>query len=345
MSRKINMKDVAAEAGVSTATVGRVIHNRGYVSSEARARVESAIARTGFSLNMVAQSLRRDRSMTIGHLLTSIMPNPFFAQIELGVEQEAIKNGYNVLIWNVLGDARREREGVEMFIQRRLDAIIFTTPRDKANIKLALNAGIPVVQVERVNDADTHKVLVDNYAGAASAVEHLIALGHRQIGFIGKKYLPAWGAAQVDNQRYLGYADVLKRNGITPEPTWFAEADLYSIDDGYRGANQLLEANPTLTALLAACDITAAGVLQALYELRLRVPDDISVIGFDDTYASYLSPPLTTVEQPMHEIGRVAAQLAIQAVDSREDSFPQVRVSKLATRLCVRASTGPAPIR
>src|SRR5512133_3565705 len=128
--RKITMKDVALEAGVSTATVGRVLHKRGYVSATTKAGVENAIQRTGFRLNMVAQSLRRSRSMTIGHLLTSIFPNPFFAGIELGVEGEAIPHGYDVLIWNVLSDPDREREGVETFIRRQIDAIIFTTPVD-----------------------------------------------------------------------------------------------------------------------------------------------------------------------------------------------------------------------
>lgn len=172
--RKVTMKDVASAARVSTATVGRVLHSRGYVSPEAKERVNAAIKGTGFRLNLVAQSLRRSRSMTLGLLLTTIVPNPFFPGIELGIEQEAMQHDYNVLIWNALSDSVRERQGVEIFIRRQMDAIIFATPQDPQNVLLAKQAGIPVIQVERPTHINTHRVLVDNYVGAVSAMEHLI---------------------------------------------------------------------------------------------------------------------------------------------------------------------------
>jgi len=333
------LKDVAHEARVSTATVARVLHGRGFVSKESRKQVEDAISKTGYRLNILAQSLRRQRTKTIGHLLTSISPNPFFAGVELGVENEAIRNGYSVLIWNVFEDAKREALGVETFVQRQVDAIIFTTPIEGRNVETALSAQIPVIQVERPTRIQSHKVLVDNYAGAVSATEHLINLGHKRIGYIGgdpRNYLTD---LSVDEQRLSGYRDTMQNHKITPENSWYASGKYYSIDDGYQLMEKFLKEG-SITAVIAACDILAAGALQAIYKYGLRVPEDISVVGFDDTYAPYLSPPLTTVQQPMFEIGRMAARIAIESQDTNDDNFSKdFRIERLSTQLTVRSST------
>jgi DNA-binding LacI/PurR family transcriptional regulator len=347
-SRPVNMIAVARLAGVSTATVGRVVHQRGYVSQAARQRVEQAIQQTGFRLNLVAQSLRCQRSKTIGHLVDSLIPNPFFAGVEAGVEEAASEKGYNVLIWNFMADPQRERAGVEAFIQRQIDAIIFTTPYDIHNVQLARQAGIEIVQVERPTSLPSHCVRVDNYVGAVAAMQHLIDLGHRRIGFIGATNpddLPDQKIMNVDHQRYQGYLDVLAQGGIQPEDAW-ARLDVnpYSLADGERAATALLQLQPAVTAILASCDILAAGALQAIYRLGLRVPDDVSLIGFDNTYAPFLTPPLTTVAVPLIEVGKAAARLAIRALETEPEagasfSYQQETVS---TRLVVRQSTGPA---
>ncbi len=339
MPKKPTLKDVASEAGVSTATVARVLHGRGFVSKDSRKSVEDAIKKTGYRLNVLAQSLRQQRTKTIGHLLTSISPNPFFAGVELGVENEAIRNGYSVLIWNVFEDPQREALGVETFVQRQVDAIIFTTPIEPQNVQTALSAQIPVVQVERPTHVPSHKVLVDNYAGAVSAVEHLIKLGHSRIGYIGgdpRNYLTD---SSVDKQRLTGYRDALLQASIQPSDNWYASGKYYSVEDGYQLMKNFLEKGE-ITAIMAACDILAAGALQAIYEHNLRVPEDISVVGFDDTYAPYLSPPLTTVRQPMFEIGQMAARIAIEAQNLEHEPQPGVfRVERLSTQLTVRSST------
>lgn len=336
------MIDVARKAGVSTATVGRVLHKQGYISEEARKRVEQAIQETGFQINLVAQSLRQQRSYTIGHLLTSLVPNPFFASVEAGVEEAAVEHGYNVVLWNSLNSAQREREGVEAFIQRQVEAVVFTTPRSAANVEFALNAGLEVVQVERPVNVDSHIVLIDNYVGARAAVEHLIALGHSRIAYVGK-VLPG-SPELVDNQRYRGYIDALTAGGISPEDEWMLlELDPYSMKDGYNGLLKLQKNNVGATAVLAFSDIIAAGVLQAAYDLNLRVPDDLSVIGFDNTYSPYLSPPLTTVAIPMVEVGRAAAEVAIEAIENRRRKL-KFHGRRLLTELVLRSSTA-APSR
>lgn len=338
MSKKPTLKDVAHEASVSTATVARVLHGRGFVSEESRKKVEEAIRKTGYRLNILAQSLRQQRTKTIGHLLTSISPNPFFAGVELGVENEAIRNGYSVLIWNVFEDPKREALGVETFVQRQVDAIIFTTPIEPKNVETALSANIPVIQVERPTRVQSHKVLVDNYAGAVSATEYLINLGHKRIGYIGgdpRNYLTD---LSVDEQRLSGYRDTLRKNDITPSDDWYASGKYYSIEDGYQLMEGFLKKGD-VTAVIAACDILAAGALQAIYKRNLRVPEDMSVVGFDDTYASYLSPPLTTVRQPMFEIGQMAARIAIETQNSTIEMRPEdYRVERLSTYLMIRSS-------
>jgi LacI family transcriptional regulator len=337
--QRLRMIDVARQAGVSTATVGRVLHNRGYVSEETRRRVEKAIRDTDFQLNLVAQSLRRQRSLTIGHILTNLLPNPYFAGVEVGVEEVAVQRGYNVMLWNAMGSAERERKGVEVFIQRQVDAIVFTTPRTAENVELALKAGLEVVQVERPVSADSHMVLVDNYVGARAAVEHLLQLGHRRIGYLGQ--IVVGSPEIVDNQRYRGYLDALTAAGIAVRDEWVVlDLDAYSMADGYAGLHKLLAAPPSVTAVIVFSDIMAAGVLQAIHELKLRTPDDISVIGFDNTYAPYLSPPLTTVAIPMVELGKAAAQVAIDALENRQRKL-RFYGKKLQTELILRNSTAP----
>lgn len=338
MHKKPTLKDVAREAQVSTATVARVLHGRGFVSKDAQKQVEKAIKKTGYRLNILAQSLRQQRTKTIGHLLTSISPNPFFAGVELGVESEAIQNGYSVLIWNVFEDPAREALGVETFVQRQVDAIIFTTPIDPKNVETALSAQIPVIQVERPTKVKSHKVLVDNYSGAVSATEHLINLGHKRIGYIGGDPQSFLTDISVDEQRLTGYRDALKKNKITTSNDLYTTGKYYSVEDGYHAMEKFL-AEGEITAVIASCDILAAGVLQAIYDHNLRVPQDISVVGFDDTYAPYLSPPLTTVRQPMFEIGQTAARIAIEALAGTKVQQDVFRIEHLSTQLTVRAST------
>ncbi len=348
LKKNVTLKDVAQIAGVSTATVARVLHKQGYIAEETRTRVEGALQQTGYQLNIVAQGLRTQSTMSIGHLLRSISPNPFFAGVALGAEQEALKYGWSIVAVNVQNDARRERLGVETLIQRRVDAILFTTPVDEANIRLALDAGLIVVQVERPTSVLTHEVTVDNYVGSVAAMEHLLALGHRRIAYIGEN--PQAGTLRcrvVEKERFSGYKDTLDAHGIAIEEDLIAFGQYFSstensfMSDGYTYMQQFLQRRRRPTAVFAASDVLAAGVLQALYESHLRVPDDISVVGFDNTYAPYLSPPLTTVEQPMNEIGKQAVRLVLDNLQTKtDDTAPLYQQVRLATRLIINVSTG-----
>ena len=204
MTRRPTLVDVAERAGVSTATVARVLHRRGYVAAE------QAVAETGYSLNLLAQGLRRQHTSIIGHVLHAIFPNPFYAEVALGAEQEAMSQGYGVLAYNVQGDPEREQAGVRTLIQRRVDAIIFTTPLAAGNVSLALEAGIPVVQVERPTAVETAAIRVDNYASMVAAMDHLLALGHERIAFIGAEFAPG----TIEEQRFRAYRDSLERRRL-----------------------------------------------------------------------------------------------------------------------------------
>jgi LacI family transcriptional regulator len=349
-SMAVTLKDVAARAGVSTATVARVIHQNGYVSGPTRERVFLAIRESGYRLNAVAQGLRRQRTMTLGHIIHGILPNPFFAEVSIGVEHAAAERGYNVLLFNARDDVSRERAGVETLLARRVDGIIFTTALHADNVRLALEADVPAVEVEKPVCNEAASVVVDNYTGVRAAMAHLLELGHREIGFIGEPVAPLPGAPdgrvdRVVQERFGGYADALRSAGVSVTDSRTVLGD-YVHDPGWpdvrTGADymrRLLDQAPEVTAVFAASDVLAAGSLQALYERHARVPDEMSLVGFDDTFAKHLAPPLTTVRQPMFEMGAAAANLVIRALSEGWPPTPARHWCSAA--LIVRGSTGP----
>lgn len=350
------IKTVAAHAGVSTATVSRVLHNNGYVAPETRERVEAAIRESGYRLDAVAQALRRQRTITLGLILHGILPNPFFAEVAMGVERAAVERGFNVLMFNTEGDPEREREGVESLLSRRVDGVIFTTALSGENVSLVLDAGIPAVEAERRACERAPAVVVDNYAGARKAMNHLLELGHERIAYIGPAdSFHERGSVLIDpvrRGRYDGYCDALDEAGIAISDARLVHGT-YPLEEGLSwGGVQtgrvylqtLLEQDPTITAVFAVSDLVAAGALQELYVRSIRVPQDISIVGFDDTFASRLAPALTTVRQPMFEMGVRAGELAIELLDGQAtatDSNGSALTEWCETSLVVRESTAP----
>jgi DNA-binding LacI/PurR family transcriptional regulator len=342
----ITIKVVAERAGLSTATVARVLHKNGYVAKETHDKVMEAVNATGYRINSIARSLKRSRSNVIGHLLQSTVPNPFFVKVARGVELYAQSRGYTTLTYNVQGDAEAERKGVETFLGWRVDAIIFTTPISADNVERALSTGVPVIQVERPRSSATTAITVDNYAGAAEAMEHLLQLGHRRIAYIGQRPGSQNNplADYVEEERFGAYQTAMRDRGVFDEEL-VAFGAAYTLNDhdahglGYEALKRWLGSGSRPTAVFASSDMLAAGVLQAAHENGLDVPRDLSVIGYDDTLAPYLAPELTTVYLPAHELGEAAAKLALDQINAKTGlSEPPQRLS---TKLVVRASTGP----
>ncbi len=348
----MTLRDVAARAGVSTSTVARVVHGNGYVAPDTRERVERAMREGGFRLNAVAAGLKRRRTTTIGAVLHETLPNPFYAEVALGIERGARERGYDVLIANAGGSADHERAGVEAFLSQQVAAIVFARPVDADNVALAHRAGTAVVEVEWPLFGGGGRVLVDDRAGAYAAVEHLLALGHERIGYLGEPTPApppvARAPAAVRAGRLGGWREALAARGAEGAEA-LAVVDEYTRDAGWPTLRtgrdylaRLLDREPAVTAVLAGSDLLAAGALQELYARRIRVPEQFSVIGFDDTYAQHLAPPLTTVRQPMFEMGLRAVELAtaLAAAPRR-----RTREALLRAELVVRDSTAAAPPR
>lgn len=355
MQQRHTIKSIAERAGVATATVARVLHNNGYVADATRQKVLKAVAETDYRINHIARSLKRNRSNVIGHILKSTIPNPFYVTVARGVEAYCREHGYTALTYNVEGDVAAEYNAVETFLNWRADAIIFTTPTAAQNVELALNSGKAVVQVERPQSDLTDRITVDNYSGGRSAVQRLIALGHRRIGFVGpqldRSIHPL--ASYVEAERYGAYRDALREIGCFDERL-VSVGRSYSLEelqalavplsDGYRALHTWREAGILPTAVFASSDFLAAGVLQAANSLGLGVPRDLSVIGFDDTLSTFLAPLLTSVRLPAYELGQAAARLAIDRLGGEGSSAAMARpvAERLATTLIERASVGPA---
>jgi DNA-binding LacI/PurR family transcriptional regulator len=346
------LRDVAARAGVGTSTVARVVHGKGYVAEDTRKRVEAAMREGGFRLNAVASGLKRRRTTTIGTLLHETLPNPFFAEVALGIEQTATEHGYNVLLYNARGSADNEREGIEALLSQQVEAIVFAKPVDAGNVEMAHQAGVAVVEVEKPLYGKAGSILVDNYVGATAAMRHLLELGHEHIGFIGEPPHTADADGRpldrVVDERFAGYRDALRAHGLPDDESlvvlgdYYADAGWESLRTGYDYMRTLMKQHPKVTAVFAGSDLLAAGALQALYERRVRVPERVSVIGFDDTYAKHLAPALTTVRQPMFEMGERAATLALQLGAAKRRRKREVW---LDAALVVRDSTGPRRAR
>lgn len=341
--------EVARLAGVSTATVNRVLKQQGYISSKAREKVLAAVEATNYRPNVVARGLRIQRTYTIGLMLTAITVNPLFAGVARAVEAAAIAAGYRVVIFNHGGSESHERHGVETFIAQRVDAVLFCTTASPDNVHVLSDAGIPAVELERSLTGTARSVRVDNYVGARAAVDHLVGLGHRRIAFVGgdPAIYPRDLARQrsVEDDRLAAYRDGMAAHGLTPDPGYIRLGTYYDLDaeisgvEGQQHADALMALPRPPTAIFATCDILATGVLQSLYRAGRRVPQDVSVVGFDDTIAAYLAPELTTVAQPMAALGSSGFELALAAIEDRD--APEEIV--LETSLIIRHSTGPAP--
>ena len=332
------IKDVAEKAGVSTTTVLRVLHNDGYVSKETRAKVLEAIDLTGYHFNMIAHSLKKNVTCVIGHIIVGHYSNPFFARVAYSVESSANKKGYHVISYFSYGDPKREAEAVDLFISRRVEGIIFTTPLKEENIYKVMSSNIPVVMIERplkipVGDY----VLVDNFSGAYEAVKYLISMGHKKIGFIGvNPNRNSITSSDVEAERFDGYRQAMLDSELEIEPELIKLSSDYTVEEGFQLGKELLILKDFPSAIFVTSDITATGVMQAIYEERLRVPEDISIVGFDDALAIYTAPPLTTIAQPFEEMGGVAVNLIMERSKNEVSDFQKSIILK--PKLVIRGS-------
>ncbi len=328
--KRVTHKDVAAQARVSVATVSYVINNGPRrVAAETRERVEEAIAALGYYPSEVARSLRLQQSSTVG-LIIPDSANPFYAEIARELERACTEEGLLVLLCNSDRDPQRERRFVHMLRAKQVDGVVITPQGDvQALLQPLLAAHIPVVVLERAL-AGVHCIAIDDLEGGRAATQHLIDLGHRRIGVIRHQ------STALSMQRHQGYQQALAAAGI-PYRSAFIIENGPTQADGYKAMLALLALPQRPTAVFTHNDIMALGAMRAIYDSGLRVPEDVSLVGYDDiTTAAYLAPPLTTVRSPKTEMGVLAARTVLRLV--QEPDWPAQTVT-LPVRLIVRAST------
>jgi DNA-binding LacI/PurR family transcriptional regulator len=323
------MEDVAREAGVSRALVSLVMRESPKVSDERRARVLAAAELLGYRPNAMARGLASRRTRTIGVLLNDLR-NPFFAEMTEGIFEAAEELDYRLLI----GTGRRqqvgERRAVNSFFEHRTDGLLLVSPRLPLTEILAIGRTTPTVAVARPLSA-THvdSITNDDLLGATLAVRHLAELGHRRITHIDG------GRGAGAAPRRTGYVREMKRLGLEPHvvPGEFTEAA------GVRAAESLLLADGLPTAVFAANDLVAAGALDRFEDAGLRIPEDLSIIGYDNTFLAALHHmSLTTIDQPRPEIGRLALRTLVERIDGGRTQAVHHRVEP---SLVVRATTAP----
>jgi LacI family transcriptional regulator len=332
-AKAASIYDVARESDVSVFTVSAVVNNKSHVGKTLRERVEAAISKLNYRPNLIARSLAKQRTHTIGMIVPDIA-NPFFPMVVRGAEDAAQKHGYNLLLCNSDDSLDKEESAVELLLSKRVDGILLTKaagdfrPTLRQMIK---DVNIPFVLVMRTYPKLTKDaVITDDYQGAYDAVCHLARAGRRRIGLIS-------GPLKISNARarWQGFHDALKAKDLPYESELVIEGD-YRIESGFRAGHSLLSHRPD--GIYAANHLMTIGLLRAAEEIGLRCPEDFGLVSFDDyPWLSIFRPRLTTVELPKHQLGSEAAELLVQRI-SGDRSKAVVR--KLPTELRIRESCG-----
>lgn len=320
---------VAAKAGVSPSTVSRILNGTAQVSEAKKALVQAVIEELGFRPDPAARSLAGGRTMSIG-VLTQFIDSPYYGEALRGIEDELHQANYSPLFVSGHWNEQEEKNRIQLLMDRKVDGIIVLTGKLSDATLLELTHSIPVVVTGRQLSApNLFSIDFDNAEGAAQAVKHLCELGHQRVAFL---------SGPLDHpdakQRLLGYKKEIKRQGMVVDKNLIIESDFLETG-GLREVNALLASKTRFTAILAANDQMAYGARLALHKAQLRVPDDISLIGFDDLpHSAFTLPPLTSVRQSVYEIGVSAAKAMLDLINKKHPPSQLVEA-----QLIVREST------
>ena len=329
--RGMRMKDVAERAGVSPATVSRVLNGSSSVRPEYRDRVMTAIEKVGYRPNRLASNLRRQKAEMIGVVVSDI-ENPHFTQMVRAVEDAAYRGGYRVLLCNTDEDAEKQSSYLRMLAAERVLGVLIS-PSDPAGEEIPelLDLGIPVVAFDRtVEDPRADAVVVDNRAGARLATEHLLGLGHERVGFVA-------GPPNVETsvERRAGYEGAMREAGLEPRTS----AGGFGMEDGRRATQELLTTGDH-TALIIGNNLMTIGALEALKSRGVRVPDEVALVAVDDQpWADLVEPPLTTLAQPVRRMAGRAVEILLGDIGGERDRAER---AVFDFELKVRGSCGAA---
>ena len=316
--------DVAREAGVSASTVSHVINETRFVSDQVKQRVHAAMEALNYQPNVIARSLRTRETLTVG-VVVSDVTNPFFTSIVRAIEDEVLKQGYNIILCDTDEKPEREQAYLRLLMGRRVDGLIVAPSSGNADLlRSAIESGLPVVLLDRsIPGLTADVVLSDNESGAFDAVSYLIGIGHRRIGIIAGRLEVSTGA-----DRMAGYVRAIQTHGI-PADESLIEVAKFRRDIAYDKTMQMLNRAEPPTALFVCNNVMTAGTMAALKAAGKKVPEDISVIGFDDSeWAALMDPPLTVVAQPIVELGTRAAQTLMRRISRGRVKTPRAVVLK-----------------
>lgn len=332
----ITMKDIARELGVSVATVSRALKGSTRISREKREMITAYAREHKFSPNPMAESLRSKRTMKIIGVIIPQFAHFYFSSILAGIEDEALKYGYRLLVAQSGEDYGREVDTCRAFYENKVCGIIVSQAKNTCkydHFQTLMDKGVPLVFYDRIcTGVNASRVTVDDYIGAYSAVEYMISTGCRRIAFYGSSM-----KLEISKNRYNGWHDAMSKHGLNPDECVRMECD--NREDAERLTPAVLEQENRPDAFFAINDDTAIGIMYTAKRMGLRVPDDISVCGFTNGQrAVACDPMLTTVEQNGYEVGRLAADILIGKVEGR---IPVDKVEKrvVRTRLIVRGTT------
>ncbi|MCL6585482.1 MAG: LacI family transcriptional regulator [Anoxybacillus sp.] len=329
---KVTIYDVAKEAGVSISTVSRVINNTGRISDKTRKKVLKVMEALHYQPSMVASALTGKRTRTIGLIIPDVA-NPFFAEIARKVEDRGRELGFNLLMCNTDNNAETEEMYLSLLKQKSVDGIIIgTTTKNYTVLNELLQAQFPIAFIAQdIPELAINVVKVDDFLGGYQAVSHLVSLGHKKIAImLGNLNRTS------DKDRLHAYQQVLKESDLEYDENLIVYTD-YSMEDGKRAARELLTSSQRPTAIFACFDSLAVGIYQAAKELGVSIPEDLSVVGFDNTILSTIvDPPLTTVAQPIDEMGRQVVDLIIKEIDGEKHIKQRI---VLPPELVIRQST------
>ena len=330
----MNQRDVAKLAGVSSATVSRVINKDQSVLDKTFNRVTEVINNYGYVQNAVARNLRISKTKTIGYLVPDI-GNPFFPAVLGGIEVACHKKDYDIIFENTDENKAKEKKAIDTLLRYRVDGIIaIFVDGDNEDIKRIRKMGIPMVHIDRKSEVakDFDYVGIDNIGGMKQIVDYLSSLGHKKIAII-------YGPENITPgyERLKGFKEAMKQAKLTVNEEYMVNGS-FTEEGSYKCVGKLLSMKDTPTAIITANNLMSIGAYKALVDLKIDIPNEISLVGFDDfDFAAYLIPPITVINRPTWEMGKVGAELLLEKIENGSEE-KAVKKIIMATNLCIRNS-------
>lgn len=336
MGVPVTIKDIARRAKVSHSTVSRALRGHGAIPSATAERIQRLALRMGYVPSAAARTLKTSRSHAVGVVVTNIA-DPFLSEVVGGIEEVMLRAGYSLFLAAAHRENAREHNVVRALAEHRIDgALICSSQINAADLAALEKFGVPLVLINNDVPGDfAHSISHDDEWGGRQVTRHLLSLGHRRLAYLGNA-----ASGQTNLDRYAGCRAEMAAQGVRAQPSWRLQGPNGRPDGGRMGAEAFLALSPRPTALFCFNDLMAFGALQRLRQSGLRVPEDVSVAGFDDVFvAEYADPPLTTFVQPKRQLGAEAAELMLTLLSGAAPPSP--RAKTMRGELLVRASTAP----